>query len=124
MKRSLRRFAAWLLLAAMALSSAAPSFASRASAADLAALGICSQAARAATNDGSQGPDDGGQLGSNLHHCALCAPAAHAALPTTSPDFRLPPIELVSFELFPLYRHARAVYAGSIWRPRGPPMRA
>src|SRR5438128_9803249 len=74
MSPTARRLLAWLVLLALALSSAAPSFASRTSAADLAALGICSLAAHEAQHGNpGQPPQDGpGSLASDLHHCALC----------------------------------------------------
>jgi hypothetical protein len=122
MSPTVRRLTAWLVLFAMALSSAAPSFASRASAADLAALGICSAAAQELA--GQQSPDDPGPLASDLHHCPLCAPAAHAALPVALPQPSLPPADLPSFGLPRMEGPGQPVYAGSIWRPRGPPGQA
>ena len=121
MTSRVRRLFAWLLLFAMALSSAAPSFASRVSPADLASLGICSLAAHA--GDGAP-QDDSGPLGSGLHHCPLCAPAAHAAIAPSLPAVRVAADEVPSFTPAFLPAAWHAPYRGAIWRPRGPPVRA
>lgn len=123
MNPTARRLIAWLVLFAMALSSAAPSFASRASAADLAALGICSLAAHEA-QDGSPGSDPG-PLGTDLHHCPLCAPAAHSALPPALPRPSVPPAEVPS-SWVPRRNESSSppIYTGSIWLSRGPPAQA
>lgn len=124
MKPTARRCIAWLLLFALALSSAAPSFAAGLSAAELAALGICSLAAHQEDGAGTQQQDGRGPPGSGLHHCDLCAPAAHAALPPALPALSVAPADLPSFGLPALVHPERPVYAGATWRPRGPPGQA
>jgi hypothetical protein len=121
-----RRFIAWLLLFALALSSAAPSFASRASAEDLAALGICSLAAHQAGYASSDGQplDYPAPLGSALYHCPLCAPAAHAVLPIALPRLPVPAAGKDAFGVPRIRRPEPPVYAGSMWCPRGPPLQA
>jgi hypothetical protein len=121
-----RRLIAWLVLFAMAWSSAAPAFASRVSVADLAALGICSLAAQdaRAAAPGEQRQDSEGGLGSHLHHCPFCAPSAHAALPTAPASFSMAPAQPASGVLPCLAEPAPPVYPGSTCRPRGPPRTA
>ncbi|WP_425355208.1 hypothetical protein [Ramlibacter agri] len=114
------------MLFATALSSAVPSFASRVSPADLAALGICSQAVQEARfgTPGSQPQDESGPLGSDLHHCPLCAPAAHAALAPALFRASIPAADLPFFALPRLDSPEQPGYAGSIWLSRGPPRQA
>jgi hypothetical protein len=121
MTSSARRIVAWLLLFALAWSSAAPAFASRASAADLAALGICSMAGHDAGDDGDRQQDPAGSIASALHHCPFCAPAAHAALPAPAAAIFVAPADVASFVLPRPASPQRPVHPGSTCRPRGPP---
>ena len=121
MSSTARRLVHWLVLFAMALSSAAPAFAGRGSAADLAALDICTlDRGDAAAGDLGHAPADR----SPLHHCLFCAPAAHAALPAAPPSLVIAPAEVAAFVLPCPASPERAVRRGSTCRPRGPPQRA
>lgn len=124
MKTTARRWFAWVLLLALAFSSAGTSFATRLSPRDLAALGICSLAAQQAGGDAAQqGQGDPG-MPAGTHHCPLCAPAAHAVLVPSLPPTFLADVDAPSFAASFHADPPRSLYAGAIWRPRGPPQRA